>query len=390
MKKIKTIHHLFSLMLLITLATGCKEYLKYIITTRILPDGSIERTMLVEGGDSTLVKGDPSSVLAGSLPVPADSTWEIVTGLEERSINDSTNDTIYYYRARKMFCNSDELNKEINWDSAGDNHVSRNIKVEKRFRWFHTFYRYTETYKQIFPFTRKSVNDYLTDEELELIHADDDEIYYSAESDRLMLKKDTLVRHALSKADSNRMAEIKEALEKKYFEWMNINFFEEYFDMLKKALEKIGIMKLPEAEKTRDSLFAFFTDNANDEPLWFSDSCDFPLLLASRFYQVDTATLYQANHSGFDSINKKLGIGWWDIGDTYTNLAIMPGVIISTNSTTINGNTVSWYIESDDFYEKDYTLMVESKKVNKGPVIVSGAFVVLLLIGLLVGMVRKK
>jgi hypothetical protein len=68
----------------------------------------------------------------------------------------------------------------------------------------------------------------------------------------------------------------------------------------------------------------------------------------------------------------------------------MPGIIISSNSTEINGNTASWDIVPDRFYAKDYTLLIESKKINKGLAIVSGVFVVFLLIGLVAGMLRKK
>ena len=254
MKKCKTIKYLISFMLLVALVTGCKEYLKYTITTRIFPDGSIERTMLVEGGDSSLLEGDFSSVLKGSLPVPHDSTWEITTGCEIKSAHDTTTDTIYYCKAVKVFRNADELNKELNWDTIRENNAARQVKVEKRFRWFYTFYRYAETYKQVFPFKQKSITDYLSDEELELYHADDDELYYSTETDALLLKKDSLAVNSLSKTDSVRMNKIKESIEEKYAEWMFANIFEDYFDAVKVALDKSGTMKPVETDKTRDSL----------------------------------------------------------------------------------------------------------------------------------------
>jgi hypothetical protein len=390
MKRSKTIKYLFSLLLMIALVTGCKEYLKYTITTRILPDGSIERTMLVEGGDSSLLEGDFSSVLKGSLPVPHDSTWEISTGCEIKSTSDTTKDTVYYCKAIKVFRNSDELNKELNWDSTGENKVVRHVKVEKRFRWFNTFYRYAETYKQIFPFKRKPITDYLSNDELELYHADDNELYYSPETDELLLKKDTLARNALSKTDSARMDKIKKSIQEKYDAWVFENIFEDYFDVLKVALDKSGTMKPVETDKTRDSLWALFNYSDKIDSLLTSDSSDFPLLrFASKFYKVDTGVLHQANRSGFDDFNWRLN-NTGDVGESFTNLTIMPGVIISTNSTTINGNTASWEFDGDSFNEKDFTLLVESRKVNKGPVIVTGAFVLLLLIGLVAGMVRKK
>jgi len=391
MKSNKIMKYLFSFMLLVALVSGCKEYLKYTITTRILPDGSIERTMLVEGGDSSLLEGDFSSVLKGSLPVPHDSTWEITTGYQIKSTSDTTRDTLYYCKAIKVFSNSDELNKELNWDTLRESQVTRQVKVEKRFRWFNTFYRYAETYKQIFPFTRIPVTDYLSDKELELYHAGDGEFYYSPETNELLLKKDTLTRNALSKSDSASMNKIKESLEKKYEEWMFASIFEDYFDAVKVALDKSGTMKPAETDKTHDRLWSIFKDQVESDSSELStDSSYFPLLkFASGFYQVDTGILHQANRSGLDDFNWRLN-HMGDVGESFTNMAIMPGVIISSNSTTINGNTVSWEFDADLFNEKDYTLLAESKKVNKGPVIVTGAFILMLLIGLVAGMVTKK
>jgi hypothetical protein len=390
MKRKKITRFLVSIMLFVALATGCKEYLKYTITTRIRPNGSIERTLLIEGGDSTLLKGDYSSVMKGSLPVPHDTTWDITTGRDIRSAPDTTLDTIYYYKAVKVFHDDDALNRELNRDTLMENNVTRQVKVEKRFRWFNTFYRYAETYKQIFPFVRIPVTDYLSEVELKLYHANDDEIYYSPETNELLLGKDTLKRNALSKTDSINMKKIRDSIEKKYEEWLFASIFEDFFEVIKEALDKSGTMKPEDTEKTRESFYALY--KTNPDSIFDYDSCDFPMLrLASTFYKVDTGILHQANRKNLDAFNAKLLIFLGsDVGESFTNLAIMPGVIISSNSTKINGNTASWEFDSDEFNERDYTLLVESKKANKGPVIVTGALVLMLLLGLTAGMVRRK
>ena len=176
-----------SFVLLVILVSGCLEYT---MTTRVLPDGSIERTILV--------KGDSADILKGSLPVPVDSTWKISAGYEEKSEGDSTGKKQYVYKASKVFRNSTELNKEINHSVEGEGPILREVRVEKKFRWFNTFYKYAETYKQTFPFHRKTVDEFLSEEELEIAYADDKEIYYSRESDAMVIVKDTLVRLALS------------------------------------------------------------------------------------------------------------------------------------------------------------------------------------------------
>jgi len=382
MKSGKIIKHLSSFVLLVILASGCLEYT---VTTRVLPDGSIERTLLV--------KGDSANILKGSLPVPVDSTWEISAGYEEKSGSDSTHKRQFIYRATKVFRNSAELNKELNPVSEEKVQIRREVKVEKKFRWFNTFYTYAETYKQTFPFDRRPVDEFLNDAELELAFADDKELYYSPESDSLMIITDTIARPALSIKDSIRMKELKESVEKKLYKWVSINVYEEYFDVLKVALDKSRILKPRAAEKTRDHLFTYFDSCYLDLDGFFDfkDQNDLGLLLlSSQYYHTDTAVLYHANRNGFDDFDKKMDNILPVFGDSYMNLTIMPGIIISSNSTEINGNTASWDVKSDRFYAKDYTLLVESKKINKGLSIVSGAVVIFLLIGLIVGLMRVK
>jgi hypothetical protein len=383
MKSGKIMKHMGSFVLLVILASGCLEYT---MTTRVLPDGSIERTIVV--------KGDSAEIFKGSLPVPVDSTWKISGGYEEKSAGDSTDKKQYVYKASKVFRNSAELNKELNPVSEEAGRIIREVKVEKKFRWFNTFYKYAETYKQTFPFHRKPVDEFLNDRELEFAWADDKDLYYSRESDALMILKDTLVRPALSVKDSARMKELKEAIEKKFYQWARTNVYEEYFNVLKDALHKSGIMKPEETDKTRDSLFARFDTCYTDIDSFFKmmdDQYGNNLLeLASKYYHADTARLHQANRTGFDAFDKKLENIEPIFGDSYVNLTIMPGIIISSNSTEINGNTASWDVESDHFYAKDFTLLVESKKINKGLSIVSGALVVFLLIGLVAGIMKRK
>jgi hypothetical protein len=380
MKSSKIMNLVSSFVLLVILASGCLEYT---VTTRVLPDGSIERTILV--------KGDSADILKGSLPVPIDTTWEISAWYEKKSEGDSTGKQQYVYKASKVFRNSAELNKELNHSVEGEGPILREVRVEKKFRWFNTFYTYAETYKQTFPFHRKPVDEFLNDKELEIVLADDKELYYSRESDALMIIKDTLVRPALSVKDSARMKELEELIEKKFYRWVSANVYEEYFDALKAALDKSGIMKPEETEKTRENLFAYFDTCFDSETLFEGFKGDSTLFfMASIFYHADTSVLHQANRDGLDAVDKKMENIVPIFGDSYMNLAIVPGIIISTNSTEINGNTASWDINSNSFYAKDYTLLIESKKINKGLSIVSGALVVFLIIGLAAGMMRRK
>jgi hypothetical protein len=368
------------IVLIIMIASGCLEYTT---TTRLLPDGSIERIMRIEG--------DSASVLNGSLPVPVDSSWEISTGYENKLTGDSTSKRVYVYKARKVFRNYQELNKEIFSGPSRIGKINRKVTTEKRFRWFNTFYRYSETYMQLFPIKRHPVDEFLTDDELTVVHGNDDDYYYSSESDKLIIKTDTLIRPVLSGQDSIRKDELEKSLEKKYTDWMKSNLYEEFYEVLKGSLAAGGNMKPDEIDKTRDSLFAFFNKTFDIEAWFTDDSSSSTLLeLASNYYHIDSAVLHAANQKGFDSLSIKLDNIFIGFEDSFNNQAIMPGLIIATNSTELKGNTASWKLDSENFFEKDYTIWVESKKVNKGTFILSGVLVALMLLGLGAGMVKKK
>jgi hypothetical protein len=369
-----------SFLLVFILASGCLEYT---ITTRIMPDGSIERIMEV--------KGDSASIFKGCLPVPVDSTWEITDGFEERPQSDTSGEKTYVYKARKVYPNDKALNKELNPDSAGAGQVCRHVKVEKKFRWFNTFYRYEETYHQLFPFSNKPVNDYLTDDELKLMHADDNELHYSPDEDKLVLINDTLSGAILSVRDSVRMNELKKDIELKYMNWIKDNLFEAYFDVVRSSLSQMGIMKPEVADKTRDSLFSYLENHYEFELLMNEDTSTGDLLqLMAAYYNVDSARLHESNKKDFDELESKMEFLLPIINDSFTNFTIMPGLIIETNSVKINGNTASWDVDSQLFFEKDYVLYIESRTVNKGAIVISGIILTLVIILLVAGMVKKR
>jgi hypothetical protein len=57
---------------------------------------------------------------------------------------------------------------------------------------------------------------------------------------------------------------------------------------------------------------------------------------------------------------------------TYTNQISMPGVILSTNSKSVKGNTVEWIVDSWRFQFADLAMRVESRSANVSMFVVTG------------------
>ncbi|MFC2119237.1 hypothetical protein ACFLSY_11400, partial [Bacteroidota bacterium] len=74
----------------------------------------------------------------------------------------------------------------------------------------------------------------------------------------------------------------------------------------------------------------------------------------------------------------------------YTNIVQMPGLILSTNAKTIEGNSVSWNYGPLQFFLMDYEMEVKSRIINFLPFIISGLFILVIIAGILAGILRRR
>ncbi|HJZ41523.1 MAG TPA: hypothetical protein VJ203_14240 [Bacteroidales bacterium] len=353
---------------------GCLEYT---ITTQVLPDGTLLRTITV--------KGDSANVFRGSFRVPDDSTWEISTRYEPLNQKGAADGMAYVYEARKEFKDFAELNRSYYSDSAINEHISIRVKFDKQFNWFYTTYRYSETYAMLFPFRSVPVGNYLSDAELKVHVADKNEIYYSAATDSIIFISDTTGLPVLSGADSARYKQLLEDLERKYISWQKINIYNDFYIAVTAALNKLGITT--DTATAKSSFYNWLdTEEVFESGIQNRDAF---IDAASSYFEVSSSRLYNANPDGFDTFSKKFRIAAFSL-ETYTNRVLMPGMITGGNAREKDVNLATWNFRIDNFYASDYVMTVESRTVNKWFVVI-GAMLLLGVIGmLLVGMFRKK
>ena len=243
MKSCRSLIHGFVYTLLPLVLWSCLEYS---ITTQVMPDGRITRTVMV--------KGDSADIFTGSFRVPSDSSWTILTRYEPRNQKDTTDSKIFVYEAKKEFKNFSELNGEFFNDSTLSDY--NNIKVEFKKKWFGFInrYRYTETYSMLFPFRSVPVEAYLNDTKLKIHLADDKDIYYSPEKDDILFVTDSASIPVLSNSDSLRYRELRDTIEHKFEAWQKENIYNDFYRIVMKALNRLG--------KSFDRAFVGVNDNA--------------------------------------------------------------------------------------------------------------------------------
>jgi len=341
-----------------------------------MPDGRILRTVVV--------KGDSTDIFSGSFLVPSDSSWAVSTRLESRSEKDVGESKVFVYEAKKEFRNFEELNRELFNDSSINDHIAIRVNLVKKFRWIYHYYVYTETYYKLFPFQSEPVSDYLTDYELKIHLAEEKEICYSSDEDRIVFREDSLDVPVLSKTDSARFKALRDTIEQKFELWQKINIYNDFFSLVLAALRK---MRIPaDSAAIRDSFYQWLDQEKTFETGIENDKAF--LEAAGMFFKISPARLMAANPEDFKNFNRKFRIAAYSL-ESYTNHVLMPGMIVNTDAGETDVNVASWTFKIDDFYATDYTMKVESRVVNKWFVISAGVALILIIALLVARLFRK-
>ena len=325
------------MMMTLFFLSSCREYF---ITTKINSDGTVERTVVFKEDNNT-----GNRELRGTeMNKPG---WDIVTSL------DSSNSKITI-TGKRLYSSYDEVNGETT-NPYNFSKPILDVKIEKHFRFFFTYYTYKESYMPYEIYPKIPINKFFTSEELSKIKENIDSSW------------------------------IKQKLDI----YDNVILFDRYFDVMEESmLNNYGIIisKLVSKDKKLELFIELAKSNKKDEEI--------NSILKKYFDEKITRKIIEFfNNNEKTDKNEKLK----QIDDTYsgydgsfTNNVIMPGIVTSSNSKEIEGNKVSWTFNQDRFKFFDYTMTAESREVNTWVIIISGAVILLLVLGLLLPKLRKK
>jgi hypothetical protein len=322
MNTLRICRSIIFILVILVAASGCKKDKK--ITTKINSDGSCVRTIAVT----------PVSDTSASFPIPTDQSWE--SKLE--------GDTEKVYIASKRFANVNQINDEFRRSDK----VSVEIKFEKRFRWFFTYFQYQETYKSCFPIRRIPIQSFLTKEE------------YAR-----YLQGDTA-----------------KALKVRVDEYFMINIFEEFYSCLIDSVEKLHDPSLPV------SVFIEKKNTFNIDSMEHNPS-DLVQYLEKSLHLNFGGKLNRQIDRIMKSINDRIQFQF-NAGGDYTNEVELPGIILSTNADAVEGNKVLWHFNEDKFSFLDFTMTAESRIVNIWTSYISGVVLLVIIIFLLLPRFKKK
>jgi hypothetical protein len=309
---------------------GCLEHT---ITTTVRPDGSCIRVIKVVA--------DKDSILKFSFPLRRDGSWRLETRREEPQGKKGAK---YITTATKEFNSIDALAKEYAADDSTGK-VRVRIAGERRFRWFYTYTRYTETYDVSFPYARIPLASYMSDEEVRR--------YQNGENN------DTLK----SKADA----------------WYERCQFEYVFTSLAAEVKALRDPVLtPEYfESQKENIARLFGNKEEQKKI--KTAADVVVMLKQLLYTSAVEKLTEAIDRAMQSVTEKEERSA-AVGDSYTNTVHMPGLILESTAPEIVGARVTWHTDFERLRLRPFEMSVESRVVNVWAFVSTGVVILLLIV----------
>jgi hypothetical protein len=345
--------------------------LEYTVHTTVSRDGSIVREYTV--------RGDSSDIFKGSLMIPAESPWKITRKYETGDRKKET----YCYTASRKFRDISELRKWLQSDTASGT-VKIEVNLKKHFRWFYTYYEFTERYPMSFPFKGIPVDSFMTETEQSFL-AEDGRTVYSPVEKKWIWKQDT-IKFKYNHTDSLEINRMDDHCSRKLAIWMTSAIIYDFADIVESNFKKdpafSGIKNalLHEAE--------FIAEKAVNS----SDS----VLTKKLVQMVDSLTkskklsgLYLSNPLIFRHFNANLKImDHRDYSDDFECSLRMPGQVYSTNAFRRDPMQLKWKFGPMQFFMKDFKMSAESRTSNPWIMILTGIVAIMMI--LILAVRRKK
>ncbi len=335
-----------SIVMVLVLTASCNDP-ETIVTNIIHPDGSVTRRIEMKSLEDKFSGSD--------IQVPFDSTWTVRDSVE---LLDGK-DTILVKRAEKWFASVNDINRDYASDSSANKFLSRRASFTKKFRWFHTDYRFEEiidkSMKNGYP-----VSDFLNNEELVW--------FYSPENVRDM---------SLGGPDSLKFKALSDTVDSKSDLWMIKSIISEWIGEFTSFPEVRGTEGLSfEALKTKENdFFKIIMKNEDDfDSLWTNG-----MLLKEFIGEGNALKFEEAADSSINLVTEKVLVSFSD----YTVKNVMPGRVTATNGFIDSTSTLLWPVISDYFLTEPYIMWTESKVPNWWAWIVSGLFVLFVITGII-------
>ncbi|MBS1557980.1 MAG: hypothetical protein JST69_04560 [Bacteroidetes bacterium] len=316
--------------------------------TKVNEDGSLDKTIVMD-------KIEANKVDTNIFGISEKNNWKVT---KTRNPDSTTKSDEAKYRLEfvRHFESADKMNEVL--DRNVDTLFQVQSKFEKKFRWFYTYIRYSETIRPINRFKKVFPKNYFTIE------------------DSLFIQRLPPEGSPISKADSVNLILLNEKISSHY---TNMGIFNELFPVLEQVVRNYN-----QDKKWGDTLYR---KRERIYELINKDQGNF--LSAKKIADELHIPLPKEADKDFDSLSKefnsRLNFMSFSRDGKYAISFAMPWAIVNTNADSVAANYAVWKPVMHKFAFSNYEMYAESRKLNIWAVIVSVGIV-----GLTVFVLRKR
>jgi len=348
--------------------------------TVISPDGSCYREFTANANPRFLL-GDTTDKL-NPFPVDINSSWKITwkyknsklqtTFPVNKSVLDSILQSTSQTKEIKIKGNTGQFSPDLivyarqNYKSVDemDTHFKlkksdpwNNFKVkhllDTKFRWFYTYYRYTETYPKIITNFNIPIEKYMTKDEALF--------WFTGKPDLLRGMNGVEIREYVG------------GLEDNFHKWFNKNLWDAEYKVLLENYDKIARIQISEQRLTslRDTIFNAKVDKAEDFKMEQILDDYFKTGIFSNYWKTENCPMVKFEQDFSNGLLVPL------FSRNLTYRLIMPGVVTVQNNAVIHGDTLVWNLTAYRMIPADYVIEAQSRKANLWAFILTGIIMII-------------
>jgi hypothetical protein len=323
------------------------------VTNIVFSDGSVTRKIEMRNKENKFKLSD--------LQVPFDSTWIIKDTIEVGEKKDTT----FIKTAEKHFKNVEEINRYYITDKGANKDIKRKAGFIKKFKWFNTEYRFSElidgTMSNGYP-----VKDFLNKEELTY--------FYSPDGIR---------SEKQNGPDSLKFRALEDTIKRKVDSWTAKNMIAEWIFQFSRLTEGKGGSDLTrESLKVHEDDFVKLAEKYDNkfDSLWSKG-----VILKEMIGEENANKFKMEADSAISIVTGYITMNFKD----YSVRIVMPGKVIGTNGFIDKTDVLLWPVKSDFFMTEPYEMWAESKVINTWAWIITGTFLLFVLAGLVLRIIKK-
>jgi hypothetical protein len=264
--------------------------------------------------------------------------------MKKEELKEDQNNKVKKYRIEftRRFTTDGEVNKEFN---TGSDTVFHSVaSFEKKYRWFYTYIRYSETFRPIIRFKLVSEKD-----------------YFNAE-DSLFIQRLPAEGRSISKADSVYLDMLNQKITERF---ATMALFKEYFEVMEEVIRKNSLGKnwIDTLRKNKDFIYQQIDKGEGD--FKFETIVDKLKIPLSKEKAAKDFSLLSKD------ITSRINFMSFAYDGKYLNEFEMPWLVTSSNADSVVANHVFWKPVVHKFLFRDYEMFAESRKINFIEVVIS-------------------